>query len=144
MTVTVHDLMTADPFTLHPQQTLEHVRQLLAERSHQFAPVTDDDGALVGVLSLSDLLADHAPDTLVERVMTTKVYSVPEYSAPHLPARIMRNHKIHHVVITHEQRVTGVLSSFDLLQLVEDHKFVAKNPSTPNKHKKGKRQQQEA
>jgi signal-transduction protein with cAMP-binding, CBS, and nucleotidyltransferase domain len=45
----------------------------------------------------------------------------------------MRNHHIHHLVVTHENEIVGVLSSFDLLQLVEDHRFAIKNPPTSSK-----------
>ncbi len=38
----------------------------------------------------------------------------------------MRKHKIHHVVVTHEQEVVGIISSFDLLELVENRRFEAK------------------
>jgi signal-transduction protein with cAMP-binding, CBS, and nucleotidyltransferase domain len=47
----------------------------------------------------------------------------------------MRNHGIHRVVVTHEQKVVGVLSSFDLLTLVEDRRWVAKNPPTESQRK---------
>jgi hypothetical protein len=33
-----------------------------------------------------------------------------------------------------------MLSAFDLLQLVESHRYVAKNAPTPSKRKGGKRQ----
>ena len=59
--------------------------------------------------------------------------TVPQYGDPSLAARIMRNHKIHHVIVTHEQKVVGIISSFDLLKLVEDHRYVMKNPPTPKK-----------
>jgi len=45
------------------------------------------------------------------------------------------------VVVTHEQKVVGMLSAFDLLQLAESHRYVAKNAPTPSKRKGGKRQQ---
>ena len=51
-------------------------------------------------------------------------------------ARIMRKNKIHHVVVTHEKRVVGIISSFDLLKLVEEHRFVAKG--APSRSKKGR------
>jgi signal-transduction protein with cAMP-binding, CBS, and nucleotidyltransferase domain len=51
----------------------------------------------------------------------------------------MRNHKIHHVIVTHEHHVVGVISAFDLLKLVEDHRFVAKNPPTASERKGSKR-----
>ena len=51
----------------------------------------------------------------------------------------MRNHNIHRVVVTHEKQVVGMLSAFDLLKLVEDHRYVAKNAPTQSKRKGGKR-----
>jgi signal-transduction protein with cAMP-binding, CBS, and nucleotidyltransferase domain len=72
--------------------------------------------------------------------MTEKVYTIPMYNDVHHAARLMRNHKVHHVVVTHEKKVVGILSSFDLLKLVEDHRFVMKAaPSKPTK-KKSKRE----
>ena len=51
----------------------------------------------------------------------------------------MRNHHIHHLVVTHEQKVVGMISAFDLLKLVESHRFVAKNPPTSSKRRGSKR-----
>jgi signal-transduction protein with cAMP-binding, CBS, and nucleotidyltransferase domain len=45
----------------------------------------------------------------------------------------MRNHKIHHLIVTHEQKVVGILSAFDLLKLVENHRFIDKNAPDINK-----------
>jgi CBS domain-containing protein len=64
---------------------------------------------------------------------------VPKYDDVSIAARVMRNHRIHHVVVTHEQAVVGVLSAFDLLKLVEGHRYVAKNPPTPSRRKVAKR-----
>ena len=51
----------------------------------------------------------------------------------------MRNHKIHRVVVTHEQKVVGILSAFDLLKLVENHRFTAKGAPTKSSRKGSKR-----
>ena len=59
--------------------------------------------------------------------------------APGNAARMMRNHKIHHLVVTSEQQVIGMISSYDLLKLVEGRRFEMKNPSTPKSRGKGKR-----
>jgi len=57
-----------------------------------------------------------------------------------IAARVMRNHGIHRVVVTHEKKVVGMLSAFDLLKLVEDHRYVAKNAPTRSKRKGSKRE----
>ena len=51
---------------------------------------------------------------------------------------MMRNHRIHHAVVTDETKVVGVLSSFGLLKLVEEHRWVPKNPPTPKKQRKNR------
>ena len=51
---------------------------------------------------------------------------MPQYNDASIAARIMRKNKIHHVVVTHEKKVVGLISSFDLLKLVEGHRFVMK------------------
>ena len=62
--------------------------------------------------------------------MSNVVYVVPQYDDVSIAARVMRNHRIHHVVVTHEKKIVGILSAFDLLKLVEDHRFSMKNPPT--------------
>jgi signal-transduction protein with cAMP-binding, CBS, and nucleotidyltransferase domain len=69
--------------------------------------------------------------------MTESPYCVNQYDGPHIAARIMRNKKIHHVLVTHEKKLVGILSAYDLLKLVEEHRYVAKNAPTPSS--KGKR-----
>ncbi|MGR9100604.1 MAG: CBS domain-containing protein, partial [Gammaproteobacteria bacterium] len=75
----------------------------------------------------------------VESIMSEKVYTVPAYDDVSTAARVMRNHKIHRVVVTHEKKVIGVLSTFDVLKLVEGHRFVAKAGPTESKRKGSKR-----
>jgi signal-transduction protein with cAMP-binding, CBS, and nucleotidyltransferase domain len=67
--------------------------------------------------------------------MTKPVHTIPQYDDVSTAARIMRNHRIHRVVVTHEQKVVGILSSFDLLKLVEGHRFVTKNAPTSSSRK---------
>ena len=133
MNAKVHDLMTRSVVTTEPHVPIGHVRTLL-ERNHISAvPVVDTDGHPVGIVSAADLVGDTNHASPVQTIMTEKVYTVPQYDEVSVAARIMRNHRIHRVVVTHEQKVVGMLSSFDLLRLVEDHRFVAKNPPTPSK-----------
>lgn len=135
MNVKVKDLMREQVVTAQPHHTVAHVRALL-ERNHIHAvPVVDGDGRPVGIVSTSDLLGDAKDGAPVRTIMTDRVLTVPAYDDVSTAARVMRNHEIHRVIVTDEQRVIGVLSAFDLLQLVEDRRFVAKNPPTPSARK---------
>lgn len=133
MNVKVNELMSESVVTTQPHKSVEHVRALLERNELSAVPVVDSNEQPVGIVSATDLLPDLKPNSPISSIMTEKVYSVPQYDDVSTAARVMRNHKIHRVVVTHEQRVVGVLSSFDLLKLVEGHRFVAKNPPSESK-----------
>ena len=119
------------------------MRAVLAKHGVNSMPVVDADGEVEGIVTTVDLLDSVADETKVATVMTRKVYTVPRYAGAHVAARIMRNHGIHHLIVTHEQKIVGLLSSFDLLRLIEDKRFVAKNASTPKERAGGKRSRAE-
>jgi CBS domain-containing protein len=118
---------------------VEEVRRLLEEHGIGAVPVVDQVGEPIGIVSSTDLIPDMDPGEPVEAVMTDRVYTIPKYEDVSIAARVMRNHKIHRVVVTHEKKIAGVLSAFDLLKLVEGHRYVAKNPPTESKRKGSKR-----
>ena len=132
MNIKVKDLMVEKVVTASPDDNTLELKRIMNERRIHAIPVVED-GEPVGMITSTDLLRKGNENRRVGFAMTTKVYTVPEYSDISVAARGMRNHHIHHVVVTHEKSVIGVLSSFDLLRLVEDHRFQMKNPSTPSK-----------
>ncbi len=140
MNVKVGDLMVPQVITTTPSKTVGHVKDVMRSNGVGVVPVLGPEGEPVGIVSSSDLLDDVSDSKPVSQLMTEKVYVVPQYSDVHVAARVMRNHKIHHVVVTHENAVVGILSSFDLLKLVEDHRFTMKNPPTGSSRKKGRRE----
>ncbi len=129
----VQDLMTSNVITAKRHHTVAQVKASLRKRKIGSLPVVDDDDRPVGIVSSLDLLEEVSKDAPVSKVMTKTVYTIPQYSDIHIAARMMRNHKVHHLIVTHEKEVVGLISSFDLLKLVENHRFVEKNPSTPRK-----------
>ena len=132
--VRIEDLMVEQVITVSRSQTVGHARELMTKNGIHCLPVSDGSGHPIGIVTSTDLVEGVADETLVGAVMTRDVQTVPRYADPHIAARVMRNHGIHHLVVTHEQEIVGVLSSFDLLRLVEDRRFVVKNlPSKPKK-----------
>ena len=139
MNVKVHELMSGAVITAEPHHSVEHVRKLLDTHGISAVPVVDTAGQPVGIVSVTDLGQDLKPGAPVNGIMTTKVYTVPQYDDVSTAARVMRNHHVHRVVVTHEKKVVGVLSAFDLLKLVEGHRFVAKGAPTPSTRRGSKR-----
>ena len=140
MNIKVKDLMSGRVVLARPHDTVERLRGVLKRNRIHAIPVVDAGGAPAGMVSSADLADDLKAGTPVSGVMTEKVYVVPQYEDVAIAARIMRNHRIHHLVVTHENQVVGILSSLDLLKLVEDHRFAMKRAPTASSRKGAKRE----
>jgi CBS domain-containing protein len=136
MNLKIVDVMAKRVIFAEPHHTVEHVRGLLQRNRIHALPVVGSDGELHGIVTSADLANKLKNDTPVSRIMTRDVRAVPAYNDASVAARIMRKHKIHHVVVTHEKQVVGMISSFDLLKLIEGHRFAVKSaPSTPKRRR---------
>ena len=138
MNVKVSDIMVQNVVTSVKHKSIGHIRQIMHDQGIHSLPIVGPNNEVEGIVTSQDFLEEHSQETPVSHIMTKSVYTVPLYSDVHIAARIMRNHHIHHLVVTDDKKVVGVLSSFDLLTLVEDHRFVMKNPPTPSKRKSGR------
>jgi len=136
MNVKIADLMAKQVISAQPHQTVEHVRGVLQRSGIHAMPVVGPDDEALGIISSADLATDLKNGTPVSQIMTQDVKTVPAYNDVSIAARIMRKHKIHHVVVTHEKRVVGIISSYDLLKLVEGHRFTVKGAPTATHRKR--------
>jgi CBS domain-containing protein len=140
--------MNPDVVSARPGMTVDEVRHLLATRGISGAPVVDDSGRILGIISLSDLvrrsdqrttvgesgrffsnveeyrdLADlprDVSDAPVESLMSKEVYTVPRDASAATGASIMRERKIHRLLVTDRGLLVGVVTSLDLLRVVEE------------------------
>jgi CBS domain-containing protein len=125
---TVADVMSERVMLVTRRQSIGHVRELMSRHGVHSVPVVNSDKEPIGIVTSMDLVGETNDDAPVGQLMTRDVQTVPKYADVSLAARVMRNHHIHHLVVTHEREVVGILSSFDLLRLIEGRRFVAKNP----------------
>ena len=136
MNIRIADIMTKRVVVAQPHHTIGHVRQLMARNRIGALPVVGPDNEALGIVTSSDLLRRHKDESPCSRIMSDGVRAVPAYNEVSVAARIMRKHKIHHVVVTKEKKVVGMISSFDLLKLVDGNRFQLRQAPTPAKNKK--------
>jgi len=137
LTIKINDLMSTNVITAQPHFTVAQVRGLMKENHILAIPVVGPDGDAVGIVTATDMMDDHDDETRVSRIMTHDVHKMPAYNDASVAARVMRKHQIHHLVVTHEQKVVGIISSFDLLRLVEGRRFETKNAGKRGNGKHG-------
>lgn len=138
MNFKVADLMVKNVITTQPHKSIGHVKDIMKNNKISSVPVVDTENKPVGIVTTNDFRIKLKDSEPVSKLLSDHVYAVPAYNDVSIAAKIMRNHKIHHVLVTHEKEIVGIISSFDLLKLLDDHKFVIKNPPTPSKKKKVK------
>lgn len=155
MTKFARDLMSTPVLTVGPDTPLVDVNRMFVEDELHGAPVVDEDGRLVGFVSVADLLrvveAEHdepsaarsyfretlefsgpdwgsAPADFQDRLsqlrvsdaMQTTVFTVPEGALVRDVAKLLREARIHRTIVTRDEIPVGVISSFDLLALLEN------------------------
>jgi CBS domain-containing protein len=131
-TLTVADVMSVDPVVIRADASLEEAEELLRSYHIHGLPVVDENGALVGVISQTDLLWRAAPrlSSLLranaEHLRVAEIMSSPSITVPWTAtlteaARVMADQRIHRlVVIDDHDRPTGVLSAMDFVHLVAE------------------------
>ena len=137
MTVRIADLMAKRVITSTPHQTVGHVRDMMSRNKVHSIPIVGPNKEPLGIVTTTDFARRVKDTSPVSRIMARDVVVVPAYNDISVAARVMRKHKIHHVVVTHEKQVVGLISSFDLLKLIEGKRFVMSNAPTPSKKRKG-------
>ena len=127
--LTAKDVMSATVLTVRDDLKLSRVAEVLAENEISGAPVLDDQGSLLGVVSLRDVarsMDDPAgdggarPELSVRQIMTPIADTVPESMPVPEIAQIMVANGYHRMVVTRREQPVGIVSSMDLLRLIAE------------------------
>lgn len=143
----VRDIMTTDVLTLGPDDGVEQAMRTLLERNIDAAPVVDDQGAVVGVLSNGDLIVQesevHFPTVLtflggtfefghkhfeeelrralgskVSDVMSTEPLVCADDDTIERAATLMHEHDVSRLPVVRDGRLVGIISRNDVLRAI--------------------------
>jgi CBS domain-containing protein len=129
----VSAVMTTDVFAVREDVTLRALGAVLLDRGIGGAPVVDEDGRPIGVVSRTDLLdqrfvagaevgrllAGPPPSGSVADAMTRAATTVPETASAAEAAAIMVRRGIHRVlVVSDDGRLSGIVTGSDIMRWV--------------------------
>ncbi len=123
------DVMQKGVMTVNPELPIESFEEFLNTEEISGAPVQDEMGNIIGVVSKTDLVRalshreEGGEDPLggeltVEDIMTPDVVTVSPDDEVKAVARIMVEGKLHRVLVADTEGVRGIVTSFDLLKLL--------------------------
>jgi len=141
MMITAGDIMTRQVVTLRPEESAEAAAQKLIDHGVSAAPVVDDAGCLVGILSEGDFVAYPSktgvkgrwlrflydqPEPRLEdlassrrmrvgHLMTRDVVAVADNTPIDVVARLMTRRRVKRLPVIRDGKLAGIVSRVDLL-----------------------------
>ncbi len=112
--VSVREYMSAPVVSLTPQSTAEDVIALIRKTGHNGFPIVTDD-LLVGMVTSADLIHDKESATMKEVMTHHPLTAEPDDDIVSVAGVMAFNH-IHHLPITDEGRLVGIVTSTDMLR----------------------------
>jgi CBS domain-containing protein len=120
MKLKVKDVMASDVVVAKPADVVGGVRDLMHAHDIHSLPVVNERDELVGMVTSTDLMPGFSAKIPISRIMSTSVFTVTPDADIRTAAEMMRQYRVHHVVVTDGDKVVGILSAFDLLRLIEE------------------------
>jgi len=157
--VKAHEIMTTNVLSAKPGMKVHEIATLMVQHRISALPVLTDDGALVGIVTESDLLHRRETGTerkrswwldmftdadsrarefvkahaaAVEDIMSRVVVTVPYDSSVAEVADILDSHRIRRVPVIRDGKVVGIISRSDLVRALAMSKIVGSTDRIDN------------
>ena len=128
--LTVAEIMTREPYTLTPDDTLADARQMLAAHHIRHIPIVSADNSLIGLVSQRDVLA--AGDTSVlneggggprdnyvalSSIMSSPVQTADESSSLRGAAMHLQKYKLGCLPVLRDGKLVGIITDSDFVAI---------------------------
>ena len=138
----VKEVMTKNVITIKPETSLKEFASLIKEHRINGAPVVDEAGKLVGVVTMTDMLkilhdiyywdeiekvkpGIGIKDALIKEKdtatvgskMTTAIRTVNEDDAVEDVLKIMCKHNIHTIPVVKDKKLVGIIGATDIVHI---------------------------
>ena len=118
----VSDWMTANPITIAAKANLTDAYKLMKGHRIRRLPVLDDNGKLVGIVTIGDIREAHSFDPAhpefshvrVEQVMTIDPITIAPSANIREAALLMLQHKIGGLPVVEDKQVVGIITESDI------------------------------
>jgi CBS domain-containing membrane protein len=126
--LTVAEIMTREPYTLGPDDSLATARELLTEHHIRHIPILNGEGSLIGVVSQRDVLAASDSSVLsrnangamekyvaLSSIMTSPVQTADESASLRGAAMHLLKHKVGCLPVLRRGKLVGIVTDSDFV-----------------------------
>jgi CBS domain-containing protein len=125
--VRIEESMTTDLYTIHPDETIDLVTNLMDWKHIRHVPVEDEEGRLVGLVSYFEVLRylnkgsteGQAPPAVRSIMNPEPLTAVPE-TLIHDAISLMVKNKADCLLVVKDERLVGIVTEHDILNLAAD------------------------
>ncbi len=116
----IASVMDRTLWTVHAEDSIEKVEEILAEQKLASAPVVGSNGAIVGMIGPQELAQFHTEGKNPKAVQAWEIsrirtFEVSPGDSVEDVARLMADNKIENISVTESGRLIGIVSAQDLL-----------------------------
>ena len=113
----IRDVMTPNPRTVAPNDTIQNAAQIMRDEDTGVVPVVDN-GRTVGVVTDRDIVVRAVAEGQLNRpvrdIVTSAVVSATPDMSTREAAQLMREHQIRRLPVVEGERLVGIVSLGDL------------------------------
>ncbi|MES3025264.1 MAG: CBS domain-containing protein [Pseudomonadota bacterium] len=114
-------MMETNIKTVHAEDTVADVEQVLGANKFSSVPVVGSNGAIVGMISCQDLVMFHAEKKVAAAVRAWEISRINNFEVgPNASvlevARLMIEHQVQHVAVTEHGVLLGLVSAIDFVE----------------------------
>ena len=125
--MTLDTIMSTDLVTIRPDENLAAARALMHDKRIHHLPVVDDQEELVGLVTLTNVLAAtdsflrdddsriHAKEIVVKDLMVVDVATVDEHASLRQAALFLERHRIGCLPVMSDGKLKGIITDTDFV-----------------------------
>ncbi len=125
--MTLDTIMSTDLITIEPGENLAAARSLMHDKKIHHLPVVDSGGTLVGLVTLTNVLAAtdsflrdeenriHAKEIVVKDIMVTDVATVDTNASLRQAALFLERHRIGCLPVMKDNALEGIITDTDFV-----------------------------
>lgn len=117
------DVMTRDIITVSPSTKVKSLATILIKNQISGAPVADEDGKILGIVSEADIVGKKGKDA--RAIMSKTVITVRQDASVEEIAQLMRTHAIKRLPVMDGGKIIGIVSRADIVNAIAMGEHVA-------------------